>query len=198
MSGDGAKRETATTNDERCRCILCLDESPTRWSRATCCGAPYCAVHDEGEDAVRNRRWAIQYGCPACRAKPAYELFVLAHDEISLMSKTRDDDDNEFRSIRVKLDARSARRVAASLRRDRGRNFERTIVEVVMAFLFAHRHSNASVGDFIERASTSVPTVRNATDVSGFKAFDVTSGDDADGTATTTNRVIVYSGFHFS
>ena len=166
---------------------MCLDGSPTRWCRATCCGAFYCAFHDEGDEAIQNRRWTITKGCPSCRAKPTFELFLYSHDEFSLIGTTRDDA-NEFNMIRIKLDERSSRRVMKSLRRDNdGQDFAETTMDVVTIFLFKRRHENTLAEELVGRTSTTVPTVRAVTDVSGYPAIDVIVSDEI------TNRVILYS-----
>lgn len=177
---------------------MCLDESPTQWSRATCCGASYCAVHDEdGDEFVGHGLWSRLYGCPACRAKPEFELFVYAHYKFSLELKTREGVDNTFNKLRIDLDDRSGRRVAASFRRGDRRDFDETVVKIVTDFLFARRHTNALAEEFVGRNSNSVPTVRAVTDASENGVFDLVSdeADEADETyQANTKRVVVYSG----
>ena len=122
---------------------------------------------------------------------------MYAHDKFFLELKTRDDVDNGFNKLRIEVDDRSGRRVAASFRRGDRRDFDETVVKIVTDFLFARRHTNALAEEFVGRDSTSVPTVRAVTDASENGVFDLVS-DEADETyEANTNRVVVYSGRFF-
>ena len=60
-------------------------------------------------------------------------------------------------------------------------------MDVVTIFLFKRRHENTLAEELVGRTSTTVPTVRAVTDVSGYPAIDVIVSDEI------TNRVILYS-----